>query len=640
MSETSMLDNIDQVTEDATHFHVLHDDGSTVHLEKERLPEMAHGIYRSMALGHEYAERAMQNTAAQSDGRLHADEGFGGGDPAPNQTSADQNESTVNDAPANAPMDTPVEVTSASATPISSPPAAVDAINPQSLQTLDAMRAPAPARPVPVTVTAGQPASPAALAALHALQTGEPVPVEKPKPKPGPTGPVPQNDAAESAPPAKDPIDEFYNKNDKLIRDSYANQQVETDKHLKEVKSINLATDAKRSLILDETQRQVTDANKLAQEQIDWLRNKDNAIDPNRLWHDGRTGAHIAAGLGLILSGIGSGLQGHGAVNLASQVIDKALDRDVDAQKTARGDRMNLYKLYLQKGYDAQNAGRLALADEQSYAAGLLAREADRTANVQHRELLQQASVEKQQQSFQNRQASITTHLQLQALPGQIADQHKAAVAQRQLTASTLKTQDLERRAHEFGLAKAVRDDARAAGLQKARDHIINGGAVTPDVLEQPGFEDLRKRSVTTPSGGIAFAKTEKDAEEVRGTVEAADKLQSTIKEMRDFAKNVSGSTGTWTEATTKRAHALTDSAVATVNELARLKRLSAEDIKLIESQLPDLTNSQTFSFGDARGEALDQLQATLNNSLAAAIRAHTNKPNYGKVTKAERVEQ
>lgn len=55
-------------------------------------------------------------------------------------------------------------------------------------------------------------------------------------------------------------------------------------------------------------------------------------IDPSHLWHDVGTGGRIAAGIGILLAGVGSGLSG--GPNVALQMLDKAIDRDIDAQKT------------------------------------------------------------------------------------------------------------------------------------------------------------------------------------------------------------------------------------------------------------------------------------------------------------------
>lgn len=70
--------------------------------------------------------------------------------------------------------------------------------------------------------------------------------------------------------------------------------------------------------------------------------NKQN-IDPNRLWNNTSTGNKVLAGIGVLLSGIGSGL-GH-TENLAIKVIDNAINHDLDAQKNDQSKTMNLWKM-------------------------------------------------------------------------------------------------------------------------------------------------------------------------------------------------------------------------------------------------------------------------------------------------------
>ncbi len=66
-------------------------------------------------------------------------------------------------------------------------------------------------------------------------------------------------------------------------------------------------------------------------------------IDPNRLYNNTSTGNKVLAGLGMLLSGMGSGLSGQ--PNMAASVIEKAIERDIDAQKNDQSTNLNLYKM-------------------------------------------------------------------------------------------------------------------------------------------------------------------------------------------------------------------------------------------------------------------------------------------------------
>lgn len=69
------------------------------------------------------------------------------------------------------------------------------------------------------------------------------------------------------------------------------------------------------------------------QKRADTLRTdiENGKIDPNHYWHEKGTGGRIMASIGLLLSGLGSGLGG--GPNMAMQVIQANIKRDIDAQE-------------------------------------------------------------------------------------------------------------------------------------------------------------------------------------------------------------------------------------------------------------------------------------------------------------------
>jgi hypothetical protein len=77
-------------------------------------------------------------------------------------------------------------------------------------------------------------------------------------------------------------------------------------------------------------------------------------IDPNRIWHDAGTGGRIAAGLGILIAGMGSGLTGQ--PNMALKVIDDAIDKDIESQKADLGKTQSLLSLNMQKRRDIRQA--------------------------------------------------------------------------------------------------------------------------------------------------------------------------------------------------------------------------------------------------------------------------------------------
>jgi hypothetical protein len=66
-------------------------------------------------------------------------------------------------------------------------------------------------------------------------------------------------------------------------------------------------------------------------------------IDPDRYWKNQDTPTKVATGLALLLGGIGAGLT-HGN-NQAAEMIQKSIDRDIDAQKNDQSKTYNLYQM-------------------------------------------------------------------------------------------------------------------------------------------------------------------------------------------------------------------------------------------------------------------------------------------------------
>lgn len=79
-------------------------------------------------------------------------------------------------------------------------------------------------------------------------------------------------------------------------------------------------------------------------------------IDPNRMWNNTSSGNKVMATIGVLLSGIGSGLQGNGAQNLALKGINDAIDRDIDAQKANLNKSQNMLSMNMKRFGDLDSA--------------------------------------------------------------------------------------------------------------------------------------------------------------------------------------------------------------------------------------------------------------------------------------------
>lgn len=89
------------------------------------------------------------------------------------------------------------------------------------------------------------------------------------------------------------------------------------------------------------TQQQIFDKYQTADNiQMQEMANK--RIDPDHYWSTKSTGSKIAAGIGMMLGGLGA-VAGQG--NPAVTMIQNAIDRDIDAQKNDQSKNMNLWKM-------------------------------------------------------------------------------------------------------------------------------------------------------------------------------------------------------------------------------------------------------------------------------------------------------
>lgn len=80
----------------------------------------------------------------------------------------------------------------------------------------------------------------------------------------------------------------------------------------------------------------------------------ENKIDPDHYWHSKNTGQKVAGALGMILGGIGAGMTG--GPNYAMDSINKAIERDMDAQKNEQGKHLNLWKMNREALHDDMQA--------------------------------------------------------------------------------------------------------------------------------------------------------------------------------------------------------------------------------------------------------------------------------------------
>lgn len=263
-------------------------------------------------------------------------------------------------------------------------------------------------------------------------------------------------------------------------------------------------------------------------------------IDPNHFWESRSTGQKIMAAIGIALGGIGGGLSGHGG-NVAMDVINKAIDRDIDAQKFNASHKQSTF----QNQMGIYGMMRQRFGDERQAEA------ATRMAYLQNVEMQLKDTAAKYQ--------SPEMQAKFNMLAGQL-QQRQGALAQ-QIHAS--------------------------AYQQAAMRQLAGGGAGSGAALAVLP-KDVQERVVPINGGashGLAYS--EPAATEARAVSSAADNVHQIIREMRDL-KDQGGKRLLPYGTLAGKAQALQSRLIPAINEMAGLKRLSEEDIKNISKQIPD----------------------------------------------------
>jgi len=105
-------------------------------------------------------------------------------------------------------------------------------------------------------------------------------------------------------------------------------------------------------------------------------------IDPNHFWNSKTAGGKIAATIGLLLGGIGGGLNGTNQ-NQALAMLQTHVQNDIEAQKNDQSNKLNLYKIGLERYRDERSAQQFATMQSNALLQGTLQKIAAQTGNTQ-----------------------------------------------------------------------------------------------------------------------------------------------------------------------------------------------------------------------------------------------------------------
>ncbi len=112
-------------------------------------------------------------------------------------------------------------------------------------------------------------------------------------------------------------------------------------------------------------------------------------VDPNHFWNSKTTGGKIMATVGLLLGGIAGGANGTN-INQVQQQLNRYVEQDIEAQKNDQSNKMNLYKMGLERYRDAQSAQQFATLQSNALLQGTLQKIAAQTGAPQAQATAQQ----------------------------------------------------------------------------------------------------------------------------------------------------------------------------------------------------------------------------------------------------------
>lgn len=338
----------------------------------------------------------------------------------------------------------------------------------------------------------------------------------------------------------------------------------------------------------------------------------DDKIDPNRIFHEMGTGRSIGAAIAVALGGIGQGLMvaagAKGATNPAMDVINKAIDRDIDAQRFNITKKMNTYRMYMDQFRDEMAARMAVKADYLDTAAA-------------------------QVDATKAKYGSKIDAARLDQLSGQLqmqASQFRLEAAQR---VSTLKLQGIQMAQGVQGL-QLGQYQLRAAGRQEqAIEAFGSGQPFNPLALPK----EISDRVVTLPTGRKTLAQTEEDAKAVKEGQTTLQQARDTLKDMIEYRKEENGGRLAPAALSTRTAQgkALRDKLAVDLTELAKHVGRGNKVLQMMANQIPDPTElmlpGNWEKWVDQVNRGLNESEAALyNNRLGSHISGRTTERKPG----------
>ncbi len=299
---------------------------------------------------------------------------------------------------------------------------------------------------------------------------------------------------------------------------------------------------------------------------------KEGHIDPGAVWANKNAPRKVSTIVGILLSGLGSGLSaaaGQNQENMAMKILNQEIDRDIDAQKANMQQKGNMLSALsnqmgnLRAGTEMLRAIQMGATAREIEKAGALAK--DPVAQARAKQFAGQLD--------------MTSSAQIAKLNAQ------QTIAQIQ--------QEINKHPGDAHLVQALITATEKVNPEKAKE--------------------LRANWVP----GLGFANKDKDAQDLKEALGAADNIKSGVNRLLEINK-IQGKS--LTPALRAEADSIVTGLKGPMRTALGLGTLSEGDMKLLDNLIRNPTN--IFSLDSSTKKALETLQKRTDDGVASIAKS------------------
>lgn len=337
-------------------------------------------------------------------------------------------------------------------------------------------------------------------------------------------------------------------------------------------------------------------------------------IDPTRKWQSMGAGGQALAAFSMILGGVGQGLS-HSTVNYGMQVIDKAIDQDIAAQRDELGKKNTLLGRYMAQTGDLRSAEAFTRADTYRRQAAEIKALGDKSSSdIEKQKALIAAQGWNIKAGEEDRKGA--------ALAGQMAGERAAGVI-RQKQGKLL---DLQMQAEQAKVDQQKADSAALAAAVRA------GDVWAPDRYAQAknpkgsvsDVEDAGSDSAGHPLTRVVkrYLQVNASADKAREALLGSNETKGKLAELERFAKAHPWGGAGWEDGSKGQALAR-DLSLSFNKTQEGNNRLNDTELELIQDMVGKPT-SWYQSWTGQEAAKLNVLHSAVNRKHQAILDAYT----------------